>query len=99
MFSCGHCVTERCVHNNHALICCGFDVDIIDSNSGTTNDFEILGGFDNLGIRARGRTHGKSIIVSNNVDQLFFGKTRYDIDINAAIFKNLSCGGGHFISN
>lgn len=41
-------VFPRCVHDHDALLGGGGEVNVVDSDTGTANDNELLGGFDHL---------------------------------------------------
>ena len=60
------------VHHDNAAVCCGFNVDIVDTDTGAANDFEVFRLRDNLSIRARRGTNGEPVILRNDFNELFF---------------------------
>ena len=87
------------VHDDNALGRCIRDIDIVDTNAGTANDFQVRRGVQNLFRHLCRRTDGKAIIIANHRGKFIGRFVGDDIDITAAFSENLGGVGIHFVGN
>ena len=87
MFGGGDRVAERCVHHHDALGRGGGNIDIIDADTRTADDFEVRRRVKD-GLGHFGRTADcKAVIVANHRGKFFLGLVGNDIYITAALMK------------
>src|SRR5262249_36758045 len=94
MFSRRDRIAERRVHDDDTAARSSRDIDIIDADTGATDNLEVLGGFDDLLRHLGGGTDGKTIIVADDFEQLVLvlAELRLEIDFDAAITEDLDGG-------
>src|SRR5665213_698125 len=92
----GNGIAERRVHHDDAARGGSRNVDIVDADAGTADNFQVLGLFENLGGYFSGRANGEPVVIADDLGQLFLvlAKTGLEIDLDAAILENLHRGGG-----
>src|SRR5665213_3060611 len=83
----GNGIAERRVHHDDAARGGSRNVDIVDADAGTADNFQVLGLFENLGGYFSGRANGEPVVIADDLGQLFLvlAKTGLEIDLDAAL--------------
>ncbi len=101
MFGCGDGIAERRVHHDDAPLGRGGDIDVINTDAGTTDDLQVGRLFQQFFGHLGGRADGKSIILADDFGQLFLvlAKFRHVVHLDPAIAEDLDSGFGEFVGN
>ena len=68
----GNRVSKGRIHYNNAVFSGGRNIDIVNANPSATNHFQVFTGFNQRWRRFGRRTHGKTIILVNNLELFFW---------------------------
>ena len=85
-------IPERRVHNHDTAAGGGIDIDIVDTDTGTADNFEIAGGFENLGRHLGRRPDREAVIFPDAGDQFFWLHAGNDIGFDAVGFEYIDGG-------
>ena len=97
MFCRGDAVTERGVHDDNALGGGGRNIDIVDTDTGAANHFQIGCRFQYFR-RDRGRgANGKAVIFADDLHQLFRRLAGDFVNFAATLAENLGGFRVHFV--
>ena len=98
MFCCGDRVATGGVHDNDAVLGCGFDVHVIDANACTTDDLEVFGGFENCWSDLRLATDHKTVELGNDLDQFLLLEASFHHDLdNTSLGKGFDSTLGNWV--
>ena len=82
----GDCVAAGGVHDNHAVLGGSLDVDIVDTDSGTADDLEVLGGLENLGSDLGLAADDQPVELWDDLDQFILLEAGFDDHLDNAPF-------------
>jgi len=99
VFCRGDRIAERRVHDDDTAARSRRNIDIIDADTGATDDLELFGGGNQLFRDLGGRTDRQTVIIADDFEKLFLvlAKIRQIVDFHAAILKNLDGSGRKLI--
>ena len=95
----GDRIAEGRVHDDDAAARGGRDIDIVDADAGAADDLEVGRRRDQLFRRLGGGADGEAVIVADDLGELFLvlAELRLEVDIDAAIAKDLDGGFREFV--
>ena len=95
----GDRIAERRVHHDHAASGGGRNVDVVDADARAADDFQFRRALEQLGCDFGVGANGEPVIVANDLGELLFVETRFDVDLDAALLEDRDGGGGKLIGN
>ena len=81
MFGCGDSVSVRRIDNDNAAFGCGLHVDIIHADACATDNFKILGAFEDISGNFRRRTDNQRVELRNNLQKFVVGNLIANFDV------------------
>ena len=78
------------VHHHDAIRRRGFDIDVVDTDPGASDDFEVGSRRKDLGRHLGRRPYGQTVILADARDQLVRLHADFHIDLDAAVLENLN---------
>ena len=93
----GDGISLRRVHHDHAGGRGSGNIDVVDTDSSATYDFQRFCRSDDIGSDFGCGANGNPIVIGKNFWQLFFWKAGFHIGLNAAFAKNGESRGGQRI--
>ena len=92
-------IAERRVHHDHAAGGRGWNVDVVDADARAADDLEFRRALEQLGGDFGVGANGEPVIVANDLGELLFVETRFDVDLDAALLEDRDGGGRKLIGN
>lgn len=79
MFRCRNRIRRRCIDDDDAPLCSRFNINAVDTDTGTANDFQLCTCFNDLFRYMCHRPGYKSIVFTDASNESLFVKIRFDI--------------------
>ncbi len=81
MFTGGDGVAAGGVHDHDALLAGGLAVDIVDAGAGAADNFEVVGGLNQVGVCLGGRSDNQSVILFDDGFDFICAEAGFNVDI------------------
>ena len=99
MFRRGDGIAERGVHDHHTLGGGRFQVDVINADTGTADNLQIVGGFDQFCCRLGGGADGEAIILTDDFTNFCRGHAGLEIHFDATVAKDFDGARAQFVGD
>jgi hypothetical protein len=95
----GDRIAERRVHDDHASRRRGRNVDVVDADARAADDLQFLGALEQFRGDFGGGANREPVIVADDLGELFFVESGFDVDLHPARLEDGDGGGGKLVGN